>query len=955
MNKYYPFALAFLSLLCARISTGQITFSDQTQLLHNPLGFTSGNVLAVSDVNGDGLDDIVRMNNSSMLTIEYQTPNGEPFLHYTFGNVPGDAWAIVVGDVDNDGYGDIMAGGAYDGVKVLRAMDNGAFFLSSTLPGPGLFVQGSNMADINNDGYLDIFACHDDGESRIWANDGTGAFVQADEWIDMRTDPVSDNSGNYGSVWTDFDNDGDLDLYIAKCRIGVTNPEDPRRINALFVNDGQNNFHEAADEYGLKIKHQSWTADFQDIDNDGDFDCFVTNHDFDLQLLENDGAGHFTDISVAAGIAKGNGSNFVQGIMKDFDNDGFMDIITAQPTLFFRNNGNKTFTEIDPFGEDFGSLAAGDLNHDGFIDLYTSYQNGFNNPSNTPDKLWINDANTNHFLSVRLEGVQSNKMGVGARIEIHGSWGIQVREVRAGESYGIMNSLTQTFGLAAETVVDYVLVKWPSGTVDVVLDVAADQHILIQEGSTCELPAFTLNNGLEATILCGNESITLEAPAGYTYLWNNGSTEQSVTTSSPGNYSVVIVNDQGCVAASQTVKVLEEPDQTPAIAIFGDTMFCEGNSVELVASALLVDNFTWSSGETTPTITVTQTGDYQVIAEGYCTDFPSEIIHVEVMARAGEPVVDDVSIVAPATAILEATGENPHWFESVNTLTPLAVGNQFETPVLSETTTYFVAGAKEYGGGPATTGMAEQQGTNQYSSANSNGQIRFEVYDSFVLKQVTVKTDSAGVRIIELLNQNNNQLLDALEIDLPVGETVIDLNFSIDPGSYSLTTNGPNNVAVFGPGNTSPWLIRSNENVTYPYEVPGTLSITGSNFGAGFYYYFFNWQIEINPTKCFSERVPVTVNVQPNATRESAPFGTLSVMPNPSNGLFTLEIEAYKTGPAAIVVTDLTGRQVWADQFTALQNAVERRTIDLTNVSAGMFFLKITDGERASWLKLLVE
>ncbi|MEZ4953666.1 MAG: FG-GAP-like repeat-containing protein [Saprospiraceae bacterium] len=952
MNKLYGFALTLLAILCADHSFCQISFTNQTQLLNNPDDFTSGNVLAISDMNADGLDDIIRLDNGSMLSIEYQTPNSEPFGNYSHGNVPSDAWAIVVGDANNDGYCDIMVGGAYDGVKLLWAMDDGAFYLSSTLPGPGLFVQGSNMADINNDGYLDVFACHDDGESRIWENTQNSSFVQADQWIDMKTDPVSDNSGNYGSVWTDFDNDGDLDLYIAKCRIGVTSQDDPRRINALFVNDGENNFHEAAEEYGLKIRYQSWTSDFQDIDNDGDLDCFVTNHDSDLQLLENDGTGHFTDISVTAGIAKGNGSNFVQGIMKDFDNDGFVDIITAQPTLFFRNNGDKTFTEMSPFAASFGSLATGDLNHDGFVDLYVSYQNGFNNPSNTPDKLWINDGNDNHFLSVKLEGVQSNKMGVGARIEIHGSWGIQIREVRAGESYGIMNSLTQSFGLADETEIDYVVVKWPSGTVDVLRNVAADQFISIVEGSTCELPPFQLQ-GEESVILCGIDSITLEAPSGYTYLWNDGSTDQSITIYSPGNYNVVIVDDQGCAAGSATVKVFREPDQTPTIAVIGDTSFCEGGSVELVASASFTDVYPWSTGDTTAAITVTQTGDYQVVIEGICSTFPSETIHVEVLEKATEPVADNVTVVAPSTAILEATGENPHWFETINSPTPLAIGDQFETPVLTETTTYFVAGAKEYGGGSATTGMPEHQG-GLYSSNESNGQVRFEVYNSIILKQVTVSTDSVGVRIIELLDQNN-QVLQSMAVDLPVGESVIDLNFAIDPGTYRLTTNGPQNVAVFGPGNLSPWLTRSNEGVSYPYEVPGTMSITGSNFGAGFYYYFFNWQIEKAPTKCFSERVEVTVNVEPNATKEVSPFGKLSVMPNPSTGLFTLEMEAFETGVANLIITDITGKQIWRDQFSAIENALERRQVDLGGVPAGMYFLKITSGERASWLKLVVQ
>ncbi|MEO1261355.1 MAG: FG-GAP-like repeat-containing protein [Bacteroidota bacterium] len=949
MKQIHTLALALFSLMIAGSAFGQISFSDETARLNNPDAFTSGNAMAVADMNADGYDDIIRMNNNNMLNIEYQMTDTAAFTNYTFGFVPNEAWAIVVGDVNNDGYCDIMTGGFYDGVKVLTAMDNGSFYLSSTLPGQTIFVQGSNMADINNDGHLDVFACHDDGESRMWSNNGSGIFESADHWIDMRTSPPSDNSGNYGSVWTDFDNDGDIDLYIAKCRIGVNDPDDPRRINALFVNDGNNNYREAAEEHGLKIKHQSWTADFQDIDNDGDLDCFVTNHYFDLQLLENDGSGHFTDISQEAGILTGENFNFVQGIMKDFDNDGFVDIITAQPTLFFRNNGDKTFTELDPFGEDFGSLAAGDLNHDGFLDLYTSYQCGFNNPCGEPDKLWMNDGNDNHFLAVNLAGVQSNKMGVGARVEIHGSWGIQVREVRAGESYGISNSLTQTFGLADKTDVDHVVVKWPSGVVDVLSDVAADQFLTIEEGSTCDVPDFQL--GDNETILCAGESITLTAPAGFTYLWSNGTNGQSITTNLPGHFSVVIVDDMGCAATSNVVKVTLEPDQTPAVDVDGETTFCEGGNVELTSSE--ASSYLWSNGESTQSITVTESGIYDVTITGVCNDFISETIEVEVLESADAPMADDASIIAPSTATLEATGENVYWYESLNAVDPIGVGNQFETPILTETTTYYVAAAQEHGGGSVSGGMPElTHDGDPLNGATINGQLLFEVYESVILREVTVHTDFPAIRVIELLDEND-QVVESVAIDIPVGESVQALNFNIEPGFYRLTTNRDSNQVHSG--TNSPKLFRSNEAVEYPYEEPGIFSILSSNYGNGFYYYFFDWKVDLQPTSCFSERIPVTVDVQPNAVKEMNPFGQLSIMPNPSNGQFTLEVTPIATGPAHLSITDLAGKQIFTDKFPVSQHVTEVRRLDLTEVAAGMYFLKITDGDRASWLKLVIE
>lgn len=498
-NLTHLLITALFVLLCTSKAWGQIVFSNATdKLFQRPfVGFLSK---AVVDLNGDGLDDIVRTHSrTKQLSVLYQSAQGS-FTSSLLSTLKVEPISTTVGDVNKDRRNDILTGGFFDGVTVLY--NQGTGFVADTIKSPTVWMQGATLIDIDNDGWLDYFACHDAGLNQIWRNDRTGKFVPVTNWVDMRTVPVSDNSGNYGAVWSDIDNDGDLDLYLAKCSMkamGPANASDPRRINQLFVNhtydrvngqiiknttnfplDPANWFSEKALEANVKISGQSWTADFADIDNDGDQDLLVTNHESPTMLLENDGKGHFTDITGQSGIT--DVVEPLQGIMRDFDNDGYMDILLAgdMPGQLWRNNGDKTFTlQTGALGSiKTTSFALGDLNHDGFLDVYTSHYP----KADAEDELWLNQPNGNHFIGVTLQGLQSNTNGVGAKIVVYRTDGVQlVREVRSGESYGITNTYTQLIGLGASSAIARIEVQWPSGQLSRLAQPAADQFLVITE------------------------------------------------------------------------------------------------------------------------------------------------------------------------------------------------------------------------------------------------------------------------------------------------------------------------------------------------------------------------------------------------------------------------------------------------------------------------------------------
>ncbi|HZV44163.1 MAG TPA: VCBS repeat-containing protein, partial [Saprospiraceae bacterium] len=336
--------------------------------------------VGIADMNGDGLDDIVTLNNGHILNIQYQTPDpNRPFVVYALPRSVDlmEQNDICLADFNNDGLNDIFTIGSYDKAKVYYANKGSYQFTLQTITDLSFFSQGASSGDFNQDGWVDVMMLNDNAANFTLINDGTGNLVKQD-LFDFVTVPPSDNSGNYGSVYTDFDMDGDLDLYIAKCRQSVNDPTDPRRIDALFVNDGTGFYTQNASAYGLADGHQTWTADFGDFDNDGDLDLFKTQHDVISELDEN--IDNDTFINITSGTGLNIPSIPLQGMFCDFDNDGYQDILTSGDLVkFYHNNGDRTFTEETPFAPIvFGSFGLGDLNHDGFMDVYASRVIPFN-------------------------------------------------------------------------------------------------------------------------------------------------------------------------------------------------------------------------------------------------------------------------------------------------------------------------------------------------------------------------------------------------------------------------------------------------------------------------------------------------------------------------------------------------------------------------------------------------
>ncbi len=879
--KRYNFLFFLLGVVT--LANAQINFTNKKQLLSS-INHFSGVAISIMDMNGDGLDDIVRMNQGNDLSIEYQSAPNQPFEHKAIGQVSNESqWGMCTADVNNDGFGDVLTGGSYDGIKVAKSNASGDQYTISTLIAPGTFVQGVNFADVNNDGWVDAFVCHDDGVAIILGNNGDGTFTHQPNWIDLTTSPVSDNSGNYGSVWSDVDNDGDVDLYIAKCRQGVSSSTDPRRINQLFLNNGDGTYtQDIADVSGLRIGAQSWTADFGDIDNDGDFDCFITNHDVSSQVLINDGVGHFTDITMSAGMFNAVSGTPIQGVFADFDNDGFVDIIVAgSQHQMFRNNHDNTFSEsVDPFSgnEQMESFALGDFNHDGYMDVYGGYAEIYTTPTNIPDALWINNGSGNNYIGFNLSGIASNQSGIGAKITVYSALGVQVREVRSGQSYGISNSLAAHFGLDSLNTVDSVIVNWPSGTKDVIYAPTINQYIGVQEGG-CIIESVLITASANTTF-CTGQSVDLIAPEGFMYAWNTGDTIAQITVGAAGSYRVTLTDVNGCSVISNSIITTVDPIEIPTLTAASDTVFCDGGSVLLTATPAA--SYLWSNGATTQSIVVQVEGYYTVSAQGLCATFQSAPVQVSILASE-LPVPTGDTVAVGSTATLLTSGSLPIWYENPGDPVIAGEGNFIIIPNITATDTFWVSNKTIYDSPNQNTGMMDHMG-GQTSDNNYIGSLIFDCFTPFTLASVKVYTTKAGTRKIDLKDKNG-VILQSKMVNILVGTSVIDLDFEVPAGTdMQLMTDPDVNQANIN--SAGPQLRRSNQGVEFPYVIPNIVSVKSSSFGLDRYYYFFNWEIDLKGYECESALVPVIITVDSTLikTQEPAWANQIKLFPNPTTG-----------------------------------------------------------------------
>ena len=486
MNKIFFFAFLFF----VNITSAQISFEDVADDIGTAYSYGSstwGGGVSFADFDNDGWDDLTFATEEGT-EIYFLKNNDGNFSSITLNGISNTfkTKQVIWIDYDNDGDQDLFVTG-FEGVNKFYKNDGDMNFTDvSTSIGffeTDLFTYGVSFADMDNDGDLDAFISNRDGE----ADDQRNYLYRNDEgtFID-----ITDSAGlsmsshlSFCSIIFDYNKDGFQDIYISN--------DKPDNLNILYKNNGDGTFDDVSEYSGAGIGINAMTTTIGDYNNDGWFDIYITNTPEGNELLRNNGDGTFTNVAEATATtfnSVGWGAVFL-----DADLDGLLDLYVSSDfdgsvgsflsSAFYHQQNNETFIipENIGFQEDTRKSytnAIGDIDNDGKPDIIVGNDI-------EPNFLWSNKTvNENNWLKVKLEGVISNRDGIGNTIEINIGGQSQYRYTLAGEGYLSQNSFYEFFGLANATEVDYVKVTWTAtGESEIINNIAANQAIIIKEGS----------------------------------------------------------------------------------------------------------------------------------------------------------------------------------------------------------------------------------------------------------------------------------------------------------------------------------------------------------------------------------------------------------------------------------------------------------------------------------------
>jgi enediyne biosynthesis protein E4 len=431
----------------------------------------------------------------------------------------GYGMGVAVGDYDNDGYEDLYVT-AYGGNKLYHNNGNGTF--SDVTQKAGVAGTGWSTSaawvDLDGDGLLDLVVlryvqwdfddiwcgehkegyrsyCHPDIFQPIaplvYHNDGNGHFTEVSQKIG-----ISKPGKGLGIALADYDRDGHIDLFVANDSM----------VEFLYHNKGDGTFEEVGllSQVGVDGDGRTYAGmgvDFADYNNDGWPDLVITDlANQRYALYQNNGDSTFTYASFSAGLARPTMQHSGWGVrFLDYDNDGWKDLLVAQghdldtielnypnlhyrePMLLLRNTGRGFMDVSSDSGAVFRQswlgrgMAIGDIDNDGRLDAVVTTNDG-------PAYILRNETPTqNHWLTLKLVGHKSNRDAIGAEVKLITAKSQQFATASTSGSYLSSSDKRVHFGLGSESIAQTIEVRWPSGILQTLKNITADQILQIDE------------------------------------------------------------------------------------------------------------------------------------------------------------------------------------------------------------------------------------------------------------------------------------------------------------------------------------------------------------------------------------------------------------------------------------------------------------------------------------------
>lgn len=593
--------VTFQIILFTQFLSAQITFEKVSDFAFNDdISYLRG--ISWVDVDNDFDLDVFISGSSG----NPQTPTNESaiFLNDGFGNFTKSdllvtdqigtfthGWADIENDGDLDVY--IAATWNFGGINELWLNEGTGFSKvtnSGATPNTASPYEGTvSWGDYDSDGFVDLFLPRWNTQTNIlYRNNGNGTF----ESMNLGA-LTSDNLWTSGGTWGDYDNDGDLDIYVYNYQNSGGTPGR----NDLFENMGNGTFtkNTAAGDV-VTHTHNTRTANWVDFNNDGLLDLFVANQSADNFLYRNLGNGTFSSQNIS-GSSTTWSSNW-----GDFDNDGDQDLIilgaSPQESKFYANNGFGGMIDITnehpeifplPFS---GSLSNGimfaDYDNDGWLDLHITQ------PNTAPDFLFHNNgADCVSWIKIKPTGTESNWAAIGttiralANIEGNDVW--QMRQISAQTSKPGQNSMWAHFGFGDAAIIDSLVFEWPSGAICAFSNVPVNQFIEVIED--CSINVIIAPPPIPGETFVhdpceGADDFQLEVPSGNTNgIWSSNcgnclddSGFFAASTLPVGEYQAYY-SDGGICGFRDTVFINIHP--FPTLTVMPDTTVLEGTLVEL--------------------------------------------------------------------------------------------------------------------------------------------------------------------------------------------------------------------------------------------------------------------------------------------------------------------------------------------------------------------------------------